>query len=274
MERYFYPSSLEEAISLLEKFDGAKPIAGGTEINLKHGDVNYLCDLGNLGLNYIKDTGDVLIGATTTIAEIADNPYTARYRALREAADYFTESVKNLATIGGNIAESVSSADMAPPLIALGARASLIGSGGERILPVQDMFLGLRRSALRRGEILREFVLPKEAMSGKWTASSYRRIGRTESDLSISGVAVRLAMKDGEIVDVGIGVGLAGPTPLKAQKTEKFLLENGAEVEKASEVLAKEIDPRSSIRASREYRIMVGKALFKRALLSCMEELR
>jgi CO/xanthine dehydrogenase FAD-binding subunit len=207
MREYFYPSSLEEAISILESHKNIRPIAGGTEINLKHRDVD-LVDLRDLGLDYIyiESSGDVKIGATTTIAEIEESPEIEQYRALHEAAVHFTESVKHLATIGGNIAESVASSDMAPPLIALGARAVLVGRE-ERTLPAHKMFRGLRRSSIREGEILKEFILPKESRNSENTASSFQRIGRTEEDLSITSVAVRLTMKEKKVKDVGIGVG-------------------------------------------------------------------
>ena len=270
MKKYFYPRSLEEAISLLETKKNIMAIAGGTEVNLKHRDVDYLVDLRNLGLSYIKSSkNEVRIGATTTIAEVEESPV-IEHKALHEAATHFTESVKHLATIGGNIAESVASSDMAPPLIALDAKAVLIGSKGERILPVHKMFKGLRKSSIEKGEILKEFILPKWDQN---TSSSFQRMGRTEEDLSITSVAIRLT-KENENVKVGIGVGLACATPLKASKTEEFLKKNGLLVEEASEVLIKETDPRSSIRASRDYRFMLEKTLFKRALLDCMEGLR
>ncbi len=275
MEEYFYPSSLEEAISLLEADKDIRPIAGGTEINLKHKDVDCLVDLGNLGLNYIKSCeGGVIIGATTTIADIEESPIIGQFKALHDAASCFTGSVKHLATIGGNIAESVASSDMAPPLIALGAKAVLVSSKGERVLPVYKIFRGLRKTSIKKGEILKEFFLPEESKDSKNTASSFQRLGRTEEDLSITSVAVRLTMERERIKDAGIGVGLAAPIPLKAVETEKFLRENGLLVERASEVLIKETNPRSSIRASREYRLMLEKSLFKRALLECGERLR
>ena len=272
MEKYFYPDSLEEAISLLETKKDIMAIAGGTEVNLKHRDVECLVDLRNLGLNYIKSSrNEVRIGATTTITEIEESSAIKQFKALYEAASHFTESMKHLATIGGNIAESVSSSDMAPPLIALDAKAVLTGSKGERILPVYGMFKGLRKSSIKKGEILKEFILPKRDQN---TTSSFQRVGRTEEDLSVTSVAVRLTMENGKVKDVGIGVGLACPIPLKASETEEFLKKNGLLVEEASEVLIKETDPRSSIRASRDYRVMLEKTLFKRALLDCMEGLR
>ena len=271
MEKYFYPDSLEEAISLLETKKDIVAIAGGTEVNLKHRDVEYLVDLRDLGLSYIKSSkNEVRIGATTTIAEVEESSV-IEHKALHEAAAHFTESVKHLATIGGNIVESVASSDMAPPLIALDAKAVLMGSKGERVLPVYGMFKGLRRSSIEKGEILKEFILPRWNQN---TSSSFQRVGRTEEDLSITSVAIRLTMENGRVKDVGIGVGLACPTPLKASKTEEFLKNNGLLVEEASDVLIKETNPRSSIRASRNYRFLLEKTLFKRALLDCMEELR
>lgn len=104
MKKYFYPHSLEEAVSLLESKKDIRPIAGGTEINLKHRDVECLVDLRNLSLNYIKSSrNEVRIGATTTIAEIEESSAIKQFKALYEAASHFTESMKHLATIGGTL---------------------------------------------------------------------------------------------------------------------------------------------------------------------------
>jgi CO/xanthine dehydrogenase FAD-binding subunit len=273
MKGYFWPNSLEEAISLLESKKSARPIAGGTEINLKYKDVEYLVDLKNLGLNYIKNSGNIRIGATTTIAEIEASPLLKQkqFKALHQAAHSFTQSVKHLATIGGNIAEGVPSSDLAPGLIALDAKAVLVSSKGIRILPVHELFRGLRKTVIDKGEILKEFILP---IYSKDTSSSFQKVGRTEDDLAMTSLAVRLTIDEERLKDVGIGLGLAAPFPLKAKRAEDFLKANGLLLEEASEVLIQETNPRSSIRASREYRLVLEKVLFKKAILECLEGLK
>jgi len=171
-----------------------------------------------------------------------------------------------LATIGGNIAESVPSSDMSPVLIALDAKAVLVGPKGERTVPVHKLFVGLRETKIRKNEIIKEFILPKY---GKGTKGSFQRIGRTEHDLAMANIAVRITMDGKSVKDVSIGVGMAGPCPMKAVRTENFLRENGLKIEGACEKLLEETSPRSSIRSSKEYRMKLERVLLKRALLEC-----
>jgi len=274
MKEYFFPHSIREAISLLESKKNIKLIAGGTEINLKHKDVDYFVDITNLGLSYInKSAKDLRIGATTTVAELEESILlkSKQFKALHQAAHRFTQSVKHLATIGGSIAEGVPSSDLAPVLIALNARAVLVGSEGERVVRTKELFKGLRKTAIKKDEIIKEFVLP---LWDEDTTSSFQKVGRTEDDLAMTSLAIRLTMGDGNVKDVGVGLGLAGSSPLKAEQTENFLRSNGLLIEKASEILVKETNPRTSLRASREYRLELEKALFKKAIQECREELK
>lgn len=247
---YRYASTIEEACRLAE--NGFSPIAGGTEINLKHG-AELLVDITGIGLNYIEGRGDsIAIGAAATIAQIERSGPLRAYSALTMAATSFTQSVKNLATIGGNIAESVASADTAPPLLVFDAEAVLVSLGGERIVPVESLFAGLRRNALRRGEIIKEFLLPR--FDGR---SYFRKVGRTEDDLAVTSMAISVSG------DVRIALGSAASVPMRARNAEKAL---SSGVDAAIDALLSETKPRDSIRATREYRERLETALLKECL--------
>ncbi len=274
MVEYFRPTSIKEAVSLLHSKENIKLIAGGTEINLKYRDLEYLVDLKNLELNYIEKGAGIRIGVTTTIGEIEDSEIlrNGAYRALHQSASTFTSSVKHLATIGGNVAESVASSDLSPPLIALDAKAVLTGAYGGRVVPVHKLFMGLRKTILDK-EIIVEFIIPEY----RNTSSSFQKVGRTEDDLGMTTLAMRLTIEDDKIEDVGIGVGLASPNPLKAEKTERYIINkeiNEEVIEEAGDILIQETKPRTSIRASKEYRKRLEKVLLRRALMNCLEDLR
>jgi CO/xanthine dehydrogenase FAD-binding subunit len=247
---YRYASTIEEACRLVE--NGFSPIAGGTEINLKHG-AGPLVDIDGIGMNYIEDRGDsIAIGATATIAQIERSSLLREYNALTIAAVGFTQSVKHLATIGGNIAESVASADTAPPLLVFDAEAVLASLTGERIVRVESLFAGLRKNALRRGEIIKEFLLPR--FDGR---SYFRKVGRTEDDLAVTSMAISVSG------DVRIALGSAASVPMRARNAEKALSSGmGA----ARDALLSETSPRDSMRAARDYRERLETALLEECL--------
>jgi carbon-monoxide dehydrogenase medium subunit len=252
---YLYASTIEEACRLIA--DGFVPIAGGTEINIKHR-AEKLVDISGLGLGYITRRGDkTAVGASATIAQIEASDILDCYSALKVAAMNFTRSVKHLATVGGNIAESVASADTAPPLLVFDAEAVLCAPDGERTVPVESLFSGLRKSSLRRDEMIKEFLLPP--FCGR---SFFRKIGRTEDDLALTSIAVCTDEKG----RTRIAFGSAADVPMRARKTE-MALDSG--VEAACSSLLSETRPRNSIRASADYRKRLEAELLREALSAC-----
>jgi carbon-monoxide dehydrogenase medium subunit len=247
---------MSEACRLVE--EGFLPIAGGTELNIKHSadaSADRFIDITDIGLNYIESRSNgVAIGATARIAQIESSDILKDYRALKIAAATFTPSVKHLATIGGNIAESVPSADTAPPMLVFDAKAVLTSLKGERVVPLETLFAGLRRNTLKRGEIIREFLLPP--FNG---SSFFKKIGRSEDDLAVTSMAISL------LNDVRIALGSASNVPMRARRTEEALTYG---MERACSALLSETKPRSSIRASIEYR----KKLEVELLKCCLEE--
>lgn len=249
---YRYASTIEEACRLLER--GFMLIAGGTEINLKHR-AERLVDINGLGLDYVEDRGDrIAIGSTARIAQIEASELLEEHKALKMAAMRFTPSIKHLATIGGNIAESIPSADTAPPLLVFDAEAVISSSNGERVVSVESMFKGLRKNSLKRGEMIKEFLLPH--FEGR---SIFRKVGRTDDDLTVTSMAISISR------DTKIALGSAAEVPMRARKAEEAL---GYGMERACSALLSETKPRSSIRASIEYR----KKLEIELLKGCLRE--
>lgn len=249
---YRYASTIEETCRLLE--GGFMLIAGGTEINLKH-KAERLVDINGLGLDYVEDRGDrIAIGATTRIAQIEASEPLEEHKALKRAAMRFTPSIKHLATIGGNIAESIPSADTAPPLLVFDAEVVIFSLNGERVIPVENLFEGLRKNSLKRGEMIKEFLLPR--FEGR---SIFRKVGRTEEDLSVTSMAISIS-RDKE---TKIALGSAAEVPMRARKTEEALSYG---IERACSALLSETKPRSSIRASIEYRKKLEVELLKECL--------
>jgi len=277
-KEYFRPRTVDEAISLLAKYgDKAKPIAGGTDLLVeKPPDVEYLMDIASLPMDYIKNSGEgIEIGALSTIRSIEASSLfkEGAYRILAEAAhDFGHATVKNMATVGGNVCSAVPSSDFSPVLLALDAKAKVVGPAGERTVPLEEFFVDVRKTVLKSDELLVEFQVAKPPAH---TGTAFYKLGRTSVDIALVNVATRITLGRNEVCeDVRIALGAVAPTPIRARRAEKLLkgkrIDN-ALIEEASQTASEETKPISDIRSSADYRREVSKVLVKRALQKALK---
>lgn len=280
---YFEPETISDVITLLAKHGkDTKLIAGGTDVlvDMKKGKIkpNYLVNLMKIpDLSRITgDKGGLRIGATTTFRAITESRLIKKkYPVIFEAAQAMgTVQIRNMATIGGNICNALPSADIPPALVALDAKVKIVGQRGKRSLPLEKFLVGVRKTALKGGELLTEVHVPSmPAHSG----TAFLKLSRTSEDLATINVAVRVtlgskgACKEARVV-VGGGV---GPTLIRSKKAEAVLKRKalkGPLIEKAAQAASKELKPRpTSIRASPFYKIKVSRVLVKRALMKALD---
>lgn len=279
---YYAPDSVQEACSYLkESGNKAVVLAGGTDLlhkmkqgQLTPGVVVSLKNLADLREIRYETNGDILIGARATQNEIADSPILReRYRSLCEAAHNMANNqIRHIGTIGGNIVNAVPSADLPPILIALGARVRLVGCDGERVVPLEEIFIGVHRTVLSNDELLTQVIIPKQVTTG----STYIRFGlRRSGALAVAAAAVAVHMEGNVCCQARIALGAAGPVPMRAVAAEELL--NGRSVddtllEKIGMTAAQESQPRSSIRGSSEYRRDLIRVLTRRALRKAIFE--
>lgn len=280
---YFEPETISDVITILAKHGkNAKLIAGGTDllVDMKKGRIKpkYLVNLLKIpDLRHItRVKGGLRIGATTTFREIAESKLIERkYPLLFEAAEVIgSVQVRNMATVGGNICNALPSADLPPALVCLDAEVKLVGRRGVRSLPLEEFFMGIRKTALKSDELLAEvYARSPPPRSG----TAFLKIGRTATDLAILNVAVRVTLGKngvckGAKVVVGGGV---GPTLIMSKKAEALLKGKVLEVsliEKAAQAASAQLKPQpTSIRASPSYKIEVSKVLVKRALVKALD---
>lgn len=268
----FRPETVEEAVSLLSKYDGAQAIAGGTDLLVtKPPEIEYLVDISRLPLSYIKDGEGLKIGALTTIRELENSSLlNGAYSALAEAARKFGSwPIRNTATVGGNICNAVPSADMPPTLVALDAKVTIVGPGGKRIIPLVEVFVGNRKNSLKRGELLTEIQVP---VPPPRTGVAFIKFARTSVDLALVNIAVRMTLDGETIKDVRVVVGGGvGPTLIRSKKAEEILKNQKISeelLEKAAQAVSEELKPRpTSIRGSGYYKREISKVLLKRAAM-------
>ncbi|MGI6327968.1 MAG: FAD binding domain-containing protein [Dethiobacteria bacterium] len=279
---YFTPDSVEEACQLLSKYGSkAIAIAGGTDIVVKMKKEvlapEILVAIGQLSqlkkIEYVPGKG-VVIGSGVTHNEVQNSKILQeKYLSVSEAAHQMANNqVRNLGTIGGNISNAVPSADMPPILIALDTTVKIVGSKGERTLPLEDVFKGPNQTVLEHDELITEFVIP----DGSFTGSNYIKFGlRASGALAVVGVAASVQVEGDVIKDVRIVLGAVSPVPVRAKEAENFLKGKQASeelFEEAGVIASGECRPISDIRASAEYRRDMVRVFTRRALNKAVNE--
>jgi carbon-monoxide dehydrogenase medium subunit len=279
-QNYVRPASVPEAVAALTSSPGpAVPLAGGTDLLLdleqgRHSPVHTLVDLTCIPeMQLIELRGDRLfIGAALSLSRVARHPLTEAYaQALVEACDLVGgPQVRNVATLGGNVAHALPAADGTIALLALDAEAEVGSAAGLRRVPLGRLFLGPGKSALRRGEdILVGFYIRLRPRAR--TASAFRRIMRPQGvALPILNLAAWMRQRGKLVQGVHIAVGPGGATPFRASAAESALRGRRFSDEALGETLdalLEEVKFRSSPRrASGDYRRHLVAPLFRETL--------
>ena len=279
-QNYVRPSSISEAIQALTSAPGpAVPLAGGTDLLLdleqgRHSPVHTVVDLTTVPeMQALELRSDCLfIGAAVPLNRVARHPLTLVHaQALVEACDLVGgPQVRNVATLGGNVAHALPAADGTIALLALDARAEVASKAGLRRLPFGELFLGPGKSVLKHGEeILVGFYIGL-ANSAR-TASCFKRIMRPQGvALPIINLAVWLERQGGCIHDVHVAVGPGSSTPFRARAAEAALRAKAPDevaITAALDALLGEVKFRSSPRrAGAEYRRHIVEPLFQDTL--------
>jgi len=277
---YHAPGSLAEAIELLGRYGDAKLLSGGQSLlpllKLRLGSAGHLIDINRVpGLEYIKEEGGFLkIGGRTRESALEESDLIRkRYPILADTAAVIADPiVRNLATVGGNLAHGDPANDHPATMLAVGAVVVATGKKGERTIPIEGFFTGLFETALAKDEILTEIRIP--APQGK-SRGAYVKLERKVGDFATAGAAAQVALGGGgEIAKAGIGLTNAGLTPIKAMEAEKFLQgkkPDAAAIAEAAKLAAKATDPQPDRRGTVEYKREMARVLTARALKKAVE---
>jgi carbon-monoxide dehydrogenase medium subunit len=276
VEVYHRPRSIREAVRLLRAGGRrARLVAGGTDVAVgADPGIRSLVDITRLGLSYIRRDGDAwAIGATTTMAEIERSSPILRLGGgilAKAAATCGSVQIRNMATVGGNLANASPAADTAVALLALDATVVVAGERTQRRIPLTSFFSGPHKTSLNGG-LLVEIRIPISA--GGRTGWSFQKLGRTESDISLVNVAAGFQVDArGRCKWARIALGAVAPTPLRAVGAEGLMAGVSINEETLQPVLdevTREVNPVADIRASAEYRREMARVLTERALREC-----
>jgi CO/xanthine dehydrogenase FAD-binding subunit len=278
VEAFRRPTSVPEALRLLQSGKGqARIVAGGTDAVVAGGDgVRILIDITRAGLSYIRRKPGVLaIGATTTLAEIEESALVRKMAGgilPAAAATCGSASIRNMATLGGNMANASSAADMAVPLLVLEASAVVADMRGRRKLPLAEYLAGAAAGRFSKA-ILVEVTVP-EPPGGKRSGWAFQKLGRTAVDISLVSVAAGLGLDvKGRIKWSRIALGSVAPTALRAATAETLMagqIASSALIADAAAEVARSVRPISDVRATAEYRREMSSVLTARAFAECI----
>jgi len=272
IEAYHSPTTLAQAVSLLAE-DGRTVIAGGTDLLVNPRylvGIREVVDIRKLELDYIREEqGRLYIGAGATMRTVARHP---KIQALanailaRGAAVCGSPNIRNMATLAGNVASALPSADTPPSLVALDAQAVLVGMQGERIIPLESFFIGPAKS-IRERELIRELRIPMHNIDS--LRGGFYKIGRTSEDISMVNAAATLIIKNSTIIAAHLVLGAVAPIPLRVTIAEEALIGQAPTEEafqRAAELVRAEVRPISDQRTSAEYRRRMSGVAAMRAL--------
>jgi len=263
---FFAPRSLDELTSLRAKHPDALLLAGGTDLGLLAGRsrkppkaVIHVAHVPELN---VIDAGKekITLGAAVPYAR-AMPPLIEAFPALRPyLARLGSRQIRTLGTIGGNIGNASPIGDMPPVLLALETRLKLVSVRGAREVPLEEFFLGYRKTALASDEVIQSLTLWR-----LWEGETFhcdKVSKRRDQDISTVAGAYRLRIKGGKIEDVRLAFGGMAATPRRASRAEAALLSGGFEAARAA--LATDFQPLDDWRGTAAYRLQVATNLLRR----------
>ena len=278
---YLQPKTIPEAIAMLQQHgDAAKILSGGQSLipmmKLRLARPGFLIDINRIsGLSHIKEEGGYLkIGGLTREAELEASPVVrSKYPIIIDTAHVIADpQVRNLATVGGNLAHGDPANDHPATMIALDAQIVASGPKGERIIPIENFFVSLFTTALQPDEILTEIRIP---FLPPRSGGAYFKLERKVGDFATAAVAVQLTLDgQGACQKAGIGLTNVGATPVKARKAEDFLRGkklDDATIKQAGQLASDEAEPSADLRGPVEYKKGLVRELAKRALTRALE---
>jgi CO/xanthine dehydrogenase FAD-binding subunit len=281
---YLAPRTIDEACDCLAAHgDEVRLLAGGTDLllQMRRREVSPAFVIGLKAVPELTGIrrsagGGLVIGAMTTIQALVSSPLVRQTHAVlcEAGAGIGGPELRNVATVGGNVAGALPCADLPPTLIAVGAKVRLNSRSGERTVPIEDLYPQFGCTVARPDELVTSIELPGVP---SFSAGAYLKFhDRQSMDMTTVGVSAFVTWDEASRVfrDVKIALASSAPVPMRARKAEAVLRGSaGGEdaLERAALAVCEEADPRTSWRATREFRFELLHSLIKRAVRSARD---
>jgi aerobic carbon-monoxide dehydrogenase medium subunit len=276
---YERATSVRNAIELLEKYGPeTRILAGGHSLlpmmKLRLANPERLIDINELDeLSYIREAdGEIRIGAMTRHRELLESELLAEHFPIFVDAENVIADppVRNRGTIGGSLAQADAAEDLSAVCSALKANVVIVGSGGERVVSMDDFHVGPYVTAIEDAEILTEIRLPLRSGGG----SAHEKVERRAGDWAIVAVSAALWMDGGAVADAGLALSAAGPTTVHATRSEELLRGGDPSEElfaEAGELASEDCSPTADGRGPVDYKLHLAGELTNRALRRAAE---
>jgi aerobic carbon-monoxide dehydrogenase medium subunit len=278
---YFAPTTLDEALELLGRYDegDAKVLAGGMSLipvmKLRFAAPRALVDINRIdGLDTLaEEDGRLRIGAlvrhkTCERSDLLEG----RYGALGDAAPQISDPVvRNLGTVAGSLAHADPQGDWGSVMLAVRAEVVACGPDGERTIPIDEFFQGPFTTSLQASEIVTEVRVPAPGRAG----GTYMKLERKVGDFATVGVAVHVTMSNGTVEQAGIALTGVGPTNIRAIEAEESLTAQALDdeaIDEAAQLAAAAAQPRTDVRGTEEYKRNAVRVFAARGLRKVREE--
>ena len=277
--KYYQAADVEDAVRALVEDPEAVVISGGSDVLIKIREGKLAgCSLVSIhGIKELEgirmeEDGTIVIGPATTFSHITNNDIIQKHiPMLGDAVDMAGgPQLRNIGTIGGNVCNGVTSADSASSLCCLDAVLVLEGPDGVREVPISQWYTGPGRTVRNHDEVLTAIRIKKENYQGY--GGQYIKYGkRNAMEIATLGCAVSVKLTEDKkhIQDLRLAYGVAAPTPIRCHTTEEAVkgMETGEALAQAvGKGALEEVNPRSSWRASREFRLQLVEELGRRAV--------
>jgi carbon-monoxide dehydrogenase medium subunit len=271
--------TLSAALRELAGDEGVIAMGGGTSVGMllkndliEPRKIVWLARIPELRRLTVGPGGEVTLGATVTIRELARSPMVRRqFPALAYAAGRVgNPRVRAVATIGGALAHSDARQDLPPILYVLNALVRIQGPRGAREVPVTDFHRGFMETVLAEDELVTQVVVP--AVPGRRAAYARFTPGSRDDYPTVSAAASIVRDDGGRVISAMLAVGGAGPTPLLVREAARLAgtVPGPSEVEAVAEMAAAAADPYDDQRGSARYKKAMAREWAARVLRACL----
>jgi len=278
---YFAPSTVDEALDVLGRYDEgeAKVLAGGMSLipvmKLRFATPRALVDINRIaGLDTLaEEGGELRIGALVRHKMCEQSGLLeGKYGALGDAAPLISDPVvRNLGTVAGSLVHADPQGDWGSVMLAVRATIVARGPGGERSIPVDELFQGPFTTSVAADEVVTEVRVPDP---GPRAGGTYLKLERKVGDFATAGVAVHVSMSNGNVGQAGIALTGVGPANMRAEEAEQALagrpLDDEA-IDEAARLAAEAAQPRTDVRGTEEYKRNVVRVFTARGLHKARE---
>ena len=270
------PTKLDEALQWYARHPQAVPLAGGTDVMVLWNAGEYndrtILDLSALKTwSRVHETDtSIRLGALLTMSQLQQHAAVARCLPLlvQACATVGGLQIQNRATIAGNSANASPAGDSFAPLAVYEAQVHLVSAAGRRMLPLMEVFAGVKKTTLQPGELIAAIELP---LPKRPTRQMFRKVGTRAAQAISKTVAAGLLYlrRDGSVRELRFALGSMAPTVRRLQQVEDYVRGRkltAHTVKSACELLEEDVSPIDDLRSTREYRLQVSRNLLREFL--------